>query len=77
MVHSFRVLDLSLPINGTNDLEISIKGLDTGALTEKLRDWHLGGLVANGDEDQIELSEMDDENRAADFHMGFPKYIDY
>lgn len=37
----------------------------------------MGGLVTCGDADQIELSEMNDENGAVDFHTGFPKHIDY
>lgn len=41
VVRSPQVLGLSLPIDGTIDSEISIKGLDTGTPIENLRDWHL------------------------------------
>lgn len=67
VVRSSQALGLSLLIDGTQDSEISINELDTGTLAQKLRDWHLRGLVTCRDADKIELSEIDDENGAVDY----------
>jgi hypothetical protein len=41
VVRSFRCLGISLPIDGSCDNEISIKGLDTTVLAEGLKNWEL------------------------------------
>jgi len=57
---SFHILGLALPIDGSCDGEISIKGIDSTYLREGLRDWQEGGVVAS-EEDSVELAESDDE----------------
>jgi len=41
---SFIAVGLSLAIDGSHDMEISLKGIDMGKLVEDLRDWTVGGL---------------------------------
>lgn len=66
---SFRVIGLSLPIDGSCDEEISIKGIDKTYLIEGLKDWGQGEGSPDGDEnnaggadeDEVELDEAEDE----------------
>jgi len=44
MIKSFRQLGLSLPLDGSSDGEISIKGLDTPILMDALREWRTQGV---------------------------------
>ena len=57
--HAFRVVGLSLPIDGSCDHEISVKGIESPILIEGLKDWRRGGLV-DDENDVVELSEQDD-----------------
>jgi len=41
---SFRILGLALPIDGSCDGEISIKGIENAYLQEGLKDWSVGGV---------------------------------
>lgn len=69
VVRSFRAVGLALPIDGSCDSEISIKGLDTAGLTAKLRDWHLDGLDV-GEANLVEISGEDDEDESLEFEIG-------
>lgn len=69
VIRSFRAVRLALPIDGSCDSEISIKGLDSAGLTEKRRDWHLDGLDV-GEADLVEISGKDDENESLEFEIG-------
>jgi len=40
----FRILQLALPIDGSCDGEISIKGIENAYLQEGLKDWSVGGV---------------------------------
>ena len=40
----FRILRLALPIDGSCDGEISIKGIENAYLQEGLKDWSVGGV---------------------------------
>jgi len=42
---SFRILGLALPINGTCDNEISVKGIESAYLVEGLKGLERGGLT--------------------------------
>jgi len=53
---SFTATGLALPIDGSRDSEISVKGLDTSLLIAALEDWHEGGLTTN-DEEEVEQEE--------------------
>jgi hypothetical protein len=57
---AFSVVGLSLPIDGSGDGEISIKGIDLGQLVEGLKDWQKGGII-DDEEDGIELAEREDD----------------
>jgi len=43
---AFRVVGLSLPIDGSEDHQISIKGLATDFLAKRLKEWAMGGVGA-------------------------------
>jgi len=59
---AFRVVGLGLPIDGSADHEISIKGIETGFLTKGLKNWEEGGIqVGNDEDDPVELDVRDDE----------------
>ena len=59
---AFRVVGLGLPIDGSADEEISIKGIETGFLTEGLKNWEEGGIQVDDDEDDpVELDVRDNE----------------
>ena len=53
---SLTATGLALPIDGSRDSEISVKGLDTSLLIAALEDWHEGALTTN-DEDEVEEKE--------------------
>ena len=58
---AFRVVGLALPIDGSADDEISIKGIETGFLTEGLRDWQEGGILVDDEDDPVALDVSEDE----------------
>jgi hypothetical protein len=53
---------MSLPIDGSRDKEISIKGLETSLFMEGLKDWRQGGLV----DDENDMCELNPEDDSAD-----------
>lgn len=69
VIRSFWAVRLALPIDGSCDSKISIKGLDTAGLTAKHRDWHLDGFDA-GEADLVEVNGKDDENEFLEFEIG-------
>jgi hypothetical protein len=69
IVRSFRCLGISLPIDGSADAEISIKGLDTPRLMTALEKWETQGAPANsgsGSSDDADESE----SGASDINSG-------
>jgi len=71
---SFTAVGLSLPIDGTRDTEISLKGINTAQLVEDLRDWTVGGLelpTLDMDSDGGEsLPEGDDNSEFISYEAG-------
>jgi len=74
IIRSFRCIGASLPIDGTSDSEISIKGLPTPHLMTALQDWKTRGAptaqedAASSSDDTLEDSsssedEQDDETQ--------------
>jgi len=65
IVWSFRCLGISLPIDGSADVELSIKGLDTSRLITALENWETQGAPTNSgfsssdDADKPESSDSD------------------
>jgi len=58
---SFWILGLVLPINGSCDKEISIKGHDCTYLREGIKDWQIGANpVIDLEDNSIELAEVED-----------------
>jgi len=58
---SFRILGLALPIDGSCDSEISVKGVENAYLAEGLAKWEIGAKAVIGlEEDREELAETDD-----------------
>jgi len=45
---AFTAVGLALPIDGSRDSEISIKGLETSLFVEGIKDWADGAMVAGG-----------------------------
>jgi len=58
--HSFRVVGLSLPMDGSKDLALSIKGLANDFLVEGLKEWRIGENVDDDGEDVEDLEEAVD-----------------
>ena len=59
---AFRIVGLALPIDGSCDHEISIKGIDGAYLVEGLKHWEIGGnIVVDSEEDAAELTETDED----------------
>ena len=67
---AFTAVGLTLPIDGSQDSEISIKGLETSLFIDGLRDWEEGGVVGAGiiedegggeSEGEVELDIAEDE----------------
>ncbi|KAG0125939.1 hypothetical protein HOY82DRAFT_542769 [Tuber indicum] len=59
---AFRVVELALPINGSCDNELSVKGIEGTYLTEGLKEWGNGGhSVVDSEEDTVELAETDED----------------
>ena len=58
---SFRVLGLALPIDGSCDGEISIKGIENAYLQEGLKDWMVGGVEDLNSEEKEESAEVTGE----------------
>lgn len=74
MFRAFRAVGLGLPIDGSCDAAISIKGLNSGDLLNKLKSGPTTTVQAEpGIEaiDWVETSEKDDENEAIEFEVGF------
>jgi len=55
---AFRVVGLSLPLDGSEDMEISVKGLATEFLKAGLGNW---GMVDEVETDDRELEEEDED----------------
>lgn len=70
IIRSFRAVGLALPVDGSADMEISIKGLETEVLVKKLENWQREEL------EHVEISEQDDENEMVEFEVGLPKHSD-
>ncbi|KAG0137933.1 hypothetical protein HOY82DRAFT_535264 [Tuber indicum] len=71
VIKAFQILGISLPISGSCDHEISVKGIDKTYLVEGLKDWRQGGVElgvedSEGDLEEsttvVELDEHEDEN---------------
>jgi hypothetical protein len=65
IVRSFRCLGISLPIDGSADAELSIKGLDTSRLMTALEKWETQGAPTNsgsGSSDDADESESGDSD---------------
>jgi len=58
--HSSRVVGLSLPMDGSKDSELSIKGLANDFLVEGLKEWRIGENVNDDGEDVEDLEEVVD-----------------
>jgi len=58
--NAFRVVGLALPINGSEDHRLSIKGLANDLLIEGLRDW-VNDEQENGDPEVDIDADSDDE----------------
>ena len=58
-IKSFRCLGISLPIDGSCGCELSIKGLETSVLSEKIKHW--AQLVPADDDSDSPGSDSDDE----------------
>lgn len=67
---SFRAVGLSLPIDGSCDNEMSLKGLDMAQLTADLENWQIGGVSEVGNENEGEISEGEDHNEHVDYEFG-------
>jgi len=64
---AFMAVGLSLPIDGSQDSEISIKGLETSLFVEGLNDWAQGGMVASG------MVEEDENNHGEEEQVQAPE----
>ena len=62
---AFTTVGLSLPIDGSRDSEISIKGLLTSFFVEGVKGWAEGVMVAGG----VVEEEGDGEEEAEDSHL--------
>jgi len=69
IIRSFRCIGASLPINGSSDGEISIKGLPTPHLMTALQDWKTRGAptadegtASSSDDTAEDSSSSDDES---------------
>jgi len=65
VIRSFRCLGIALPIDGSCDNEISIKGLDTTVLAEELKNWERTPTIdssSEGTSDNPETDASDDED---------------
>lgn len=74
IIRAFRAVGLGLPIDGSCDAEISIKGLNSGDLLNKLKSGPTTTVQAEPGieaKDWVETSEKDDENEAIEFEAGF------
>ena len=59
VIRSFRCLGIALPIDGSCDNEISIKGLDTSLLAERLEKWEHTPTVDSTSEGTSDNPETD------------------
>ena len=60
VVRSFRCLGISLPIDGSKDGELSIKGLDTSHLAIALEQWETQGVQNTKDGDDFDSGDAED-----------------
>jgi len=63
--HFFYAVGLSLPIDGSRDMEMSLKGVDMKKLVEDVLDWNIGGLeqpTLNVESDGKESLPSDEDN---------------
>ncbi|KAG0133181.1 hypothetical protein HOY82DRAFT_605021 [Tuber indicum] len=58
---SFRIVGLALPIDGSCDGEISIKGIENTYLRKGLKDWSVGGVGEIDSEENGESVEVPEE----------------
>jgi len=58
--HSFQVVGLSLPLDGSEDTDLSIKGLANDFLVEGLKEWRIGENGENEGEDREDFGEAVD-----------------
>jgi len=73
---AFRIVGLSLPLDGSEDHELSIRGLANEYLAEGLRNWEVGGIgkgegVGGFAEEEINPGDEDegeDLGEEVDFH---------
>ena len=76
LVRAFSTVGLSLPIDGSRDAELSIKGIDTERLANDLQAWHIGGLEEPSlDDDSSEAEESipsDEDNPEFIFYEAGP-----
>jgi len=66
VVQSFRCLGISLPIDGSKDGELSIKGLDTSRLAISLEQWRTQGVQSTKDKNDFDSENADDADDADD-----------
>lgn len=67
IIRSFRCLGIALPIDGSCDNEISIKGLDTTMLAEELKNWKQtptasADSLSEGTSDNSETNDEDSDS---------------
>ena len=76
VIRSFRCLGIALPIDGSCDEELSIKGLETTSLLVALKDWKTQGVTvdspSNSGDDSDSNSSGPDENLLEDFTVSGP-----
>lgn len=66
---AFRIVGLSLPIDGSEDHELSIRGLANDYLVEGLRDWGVGGIgegVGGFAEEEVDLGDEEEAENLGD-----------
>jgi len=78
---SFTAVGLSLPINGSRDSEISLKGRNMGQLVEDLTDWTVGGVeqptMDIGSDGEESLPDHDDNSESISYEAGPPRLEQY
>ena len=73
IIRSFCAIGLALPIDGTRDSEMSVKGIDMERLVEDMKEWHIGGLeqpTLDGNassEEEESLPSEDNDNEFIDY----------
>ena len=76
VIRSFRCLGIALPIDGSCDEELSIKGLETTSLVGALKDWKTQGVTvdcpSDSGDDSNSNSSGPDEDLQEDFTVSGP-----